>query len=271
MKFPQKIIGKKKTNSNFQVDSVKEYLGNEIMVNNLPPIDKQSLLDPHSTNELNEYLTGIAIVGMSCRTAGANNVEELWNLLMGGIDAVGPCPSDRLEETAEGPCGFLKSSLEDFDPEFFGISPQDASSIRPEERILLEVGWESLENAGISAQSLKNMPTRYYVGMFKDEAKSMASKGSNVHSEHDTSDLSGRIASTVSKALGLRESVSCYSSLSGLHLACESLRKGNISVAIASGVNVIGSYSLNPTGEPIVDEEYANMEKLGEHTDTIPR
>jgi 3-oxoacyl-[acyl-carrier-protein] synthase II len=103
----------------------------------------------------------IAIVGMACQFPGANNLEEFWQLLQEGKDAITSVPDDRWNErdcdlgtnTSEKICttyGGFVPYLKEFDPSFFRIAPKEAVSIDPQQRLLLEVSWTALENAAIS-------------------------------------------------------------------------------------------------------------------------
>jgi acyl transferase domain-containing protein len=99
----------------------------------------------------------IAIVGMSCRYPGANNLEEFWKILINGEDQMHPIPDNRwtLEDGIETtpderniPAGYLKCAVDEFDAKFFGMSPLELSYLDPQQRLLLEVAWESIEDAG---------------------------------------------------------------------------------------------------------------------------
>lgn len=120
-----------------------------------------------------ELLDSVAIVGISCRHAGANNFDELWELLINGRSGVGVVPTDRW--TKEHGCkassahestvgGFLSVPIDQFDAKFFGISPKEMECMDPQQRLLLEVAYEALENAGIDPLSLRQ--SHAHAGVF---------------------------------------------------------------------------------------------------------
>src|ERR1700720_994245 len=104
----------------------------------------------------------IAVVGMACRFPQADTPEQYWDLLVGGVDAVGTIPLDRgdlasfydPDPNAPGKMytnsGPLLKNFDQFGPSFFGISPREAQFMDPQQRLLLEVSWEALENAGLA-------------------------------------------------------------------------------------------------------------------------
>ena len=120
----------------------------------------------------------IAIVGMGCRfPGGVHDPESYWQLLLDGVDAIGPVPAGRwdtdalFDEDPDAPGklyvargGFL-DDIDRFDAAFFGISAREAISLDPQQRLLLETTWEALEHAGISAASMENSRTGVYVGV----------------------------------------------------------------------------------------------------------
>src|SRR4051812_43866731 len=111
----------------------------------------------------------IAIVGMGCRfPGGASSPQAFWELLSNGVDAVCEVPADRwdwrrfYDPDPEKPGkvyvkrgGFLKEPVTEFDPLFFGISPREAAAIDPQQRLLMEVTYEALEDAGFPAEHLR--------------------------------------------------------------------------------------------------------------------
>jgi len=194
----------------------------------------------------------IAIVGMGCRfPGGVDDPESYWRLLDGGHDAIVSLDARwRLlgAHPAEGTPSWagLLDEVDRFDAAFFGIAPREAVTLDPQHRLLLEIAWEALEDAGIVPRTLEGSRAGIFVGStwadyahsvrnIPDEAKDAYAGTGNMPSV-----AAGRIAYT----LGLHGpcvtvDTACSSSLVTVHLACESLRKGDCDLALAGGVNLL--------------------------------
>ena len=149
--------------------------------------DKEMLLALRALRQRVEELEGavhepIAIVGMACRFPGeADSAASYWNLLEQGHNVVGEIPSDRialdaiydatpqtLGKTYSRWAGLLRTPG-DFDAEFFGISPREAVTMDPQQRLMLEVSWEALEDAAINPKSLSGQNAGVFVGISVSE------------------------------------------------------------------------------------------------------
>jgi len=195
----------------------------------------------------------IAIIGMECRFPGANNTAALWQLLLEQRIATREVPPDRwaIDDYYEAPLesedamstrwgGFL-DQVDQFDPAFFGIPYREACTMDPQQRLVLEVAWEALENAGIAPTSLAGSATGVFMG-------ASACDYADLLLDAPTRGASGVfeciIANRLSYWLDLRGpsmaiDTACSSALQAIHLACQSLRWRETDLAVAGGVNVI--------------------------------
>lgn len=206
----------------------------------------------------------VAIVGMGCRfPGGANDPEAFWHLLHDGVDAVTEVPADRWDwreyydpnPDAVGKAytkwgGFI-DHVDHFDPLFFGITPREAVSMDPQQRILLEVTWEALENGGFAPDKLAGSSTGVYVGLSTYDYSQMVFKtGSMDVDAYFSSGTAHSIAAgRLSYILGLHGpnlavDTACSSALTAVHLAVHALRQRDCDMAIAGGVCLV----LSPDG-----------------------
>jgi amino acid adenylation domain-containing protein len=221
------------------------------------PVDERSSssdADTHNVEASSSSTEPIAIIGIGCRFPGAESPEAFWRLLSEGREAVGEMPAGRLAlleaesnsagETVFRRGGFLPQ-VDQFDADFFGIAPREAVRIDPQQRLLLEVAWEAFEDAGLPAERLAGTRAGVFVGISTNDYAQIASGNAEAG---DAYVLTGNAASIAANRLSyqfdfrgpsLAIDTACSSSLVAVHLACESLRRGESSVALAGGVNLI--------------------------------
>ncbi|MFI9744154.1 SDR family NAD(P)-dependent oxidoreductase [Streptomyces sp. NPDC052494] len=194
----------------------------------------------------------IAIVGMAGRFPGAPDVDRYWQLLMAGEEAVRPVPPERWDTSVQldpvkkipGIAG-LVDGVDQFDPGFFGISPREAEELDPQQRLMLEVGWQTLEDAGIPASTVRGTRTGVYVGALWHDYE-LARKERGVQTTQHSAVGNGLdiVAARLSYFLGLSGpslvvQTGCSSGLVALDLAVAALRSGDLEGAFVGGVNLI--------------------------------
>ncbi|HEX3785338.1 MAG TPA: beta-ketoacyl synthase N-terminal-like domain-containing protein, partial [Pseudonocardiaceae bacterium] len=189
----------------------------------------------------------IAVVGMSCRFPGADGPQQLWRLLAAGRHAITERPPGRgaLDRTVAPPWGGFLDAVAEFDAEFFGISAREAASVDPQQRLVLELGWEALEDAGIVPDSVRGGRLGVFVGVFADDYAHLVHRnGSTAASQHTYPGIERAvIANRLSHFLDAHgPSVSIdsaqSSSLVAVHLACQSLLTGESDLVVAGGVQL---------------------------------
>lgn len=191
----------------------------------------------------------VAIVGLACRTAGADSAEDFWQLLRNGVDAITEVPGERWDRESQGKLpgkrgGFLKE-VDRFDPHFFSISPREASQMDPQQRLLLEVTWEALEHAGLPPAKLAGSEVGVFVGIStNDYFRQCAATPEMIDAYTNTGNAHSIAASRLSYFFdwygpSIAIDTACSSSLVAVHLACQSLHSGESTVALAGGVNIM--------------------------------
>lgn len=198
----------------------------------------------------------VAIVGMGCRFPGAGGLDGFWDLLVSGTDPMGPPPDGRWNidafyspdpaapgKTVAREGGYLRD-LDRFDAAFFGISPREAIYIDPRQRLILETGWEALEDAGIPPLSLARTRTGVFVGVLTNDYHHLITSDPTwISAATGTGTANAIVANRLSYFLDLRGpsialDTACASSLVAIHLALTSLRAGESTLALAGGVTL---------------------------------
>lgn len=205
-------------------------------------------------------LEPIAIIGIGCRfPGGADNWQRFWQLLETGTDAITQTPADRWnlqkfyvpEKTLPGKTqskwGGYVHSIDQFDPQLFGISPREAASMDPQQRMLLESAFRAIEDAGQRADRLAGQPVSVFVGISSIDfavATLSAQDRGVIDAYSNTGGSSSIAANRISYCFDLRGpsvavDTACSSSLVAVHMACESIWRGQASMALAGGVNAL--------------------------------
>lgn len=196
----------------------------------------------------------IAIVGMGCRYPGAvTSPDQLWNLVFDGVDAVAPFPTDRGWAGPVGDyatVGGFVTGAADFDAGFFRISPREAVAMDPQQRLVLEVTWEALERAGLDPSTQRGSRTGTFIGaMSQDYLPRLGEVSDELAGHALTGSASSVISGRVAYALGLEGpavtvDTACSSSLVAVHLAAQSLRSGESTLALAGGVTIMATAGI---------------------------
>ena len=200
----------------------------------------------------------IAVVGIGCRfPGGVRGPQQYWSLLTDGRDGIVEVPEERWDaEEYYDPDpsvpgrmpskwgGFL-TDISGFDADYFGITPREAEAMDPQQRVLLEVALEALQNAGYSAETVNGVRAAVMMGVYYNEYQANSAAD---HTAIDAYSATGNAHSVtvgrVAYLLGLRGpavavDTACSSSLVSLHLACQSLRSRETDLGLAGGVNLI--------------------------------
>ncbi len=217
-----------------------------------PPAASPEPAAPEPSPAVRSDTDGIAVVGMACRFPGAGDLAAFWELLESGADAMtdgrqdggswsGAVGDPAAEEVA---CrrGAFVDGIDWFDSRFFRISPIEARTMDPQQRMLLETTWQALEDAGIDPDGLRGSRTGVYAGIGGGEYRDLFQAAGGEHNYLGTtgSVTVGRVAF----ALGLEGpampvDMACASSLASLHQAVAALQRGEVDLALAGGVNAV--------------------------------
>ncbi|MGW5377005.1 thioester reductase domain-containing protein [Nocardia sp. NPDC003999] len=195
----------------------------------------------------------IAVIGMAGKFPMAGDIEEFWANLVAGRDCIVEVPPQRWDHreylsddpdepgTTYARWGGFIDDVDKFDARFFGITPKDAEEMDPQQRLFLETSWAALEDAGYSPDRVR----RSAAARGLPDAGVFAGVGYAEYQAFVGVPISGyfAVANRVSYHFGftgpsLAVDTACSASLTALHLACESLRRGEAAYALAGGVNV---------------------------------
>ena len=200
----------------------------------------------------------IAIIGMSGRLPGANNIEEFWQNLQDGVESISFFSDRELESSGINSAllrepNYVKAKgvlndIDLFDASFFDISPREAKIMEPQQRLFLECAWEALENAGYAPGTYEGSVGVYAGAGLNTYLLFNLSSSVNIKSTGDSfqtfiSNDKDFLATRVSYKLNLRGpsltiQTACSTSLVAVHLACQSLLNGDCDMSLAGGVSI---------------------------------
>src|SRR5437868_5905656 len=213
-----------------------------------------------ATTTTSASLNGVAIIGMSGRFPGADNLDAFWRNLCDGVESITSFTDDELrasgvdEATLANPhyvkSGMILNDVETFDASFFGYTPREAELMDPQHRILLECAWEALEHAGYDSERYKG-----WIGVFSGatldgyllynllpnpELRDLMRAAGKVQigTANETDYLTTRVSYKLHlKGPSVNLQTACSTSLVATHLACQSLLSYQCDIALASGVS----------------------------------
>ncbi len=209
----------------------------------------------------------VAVIGLACRFPGAAGADQLWELVRDGVDATSETPPERYDVDAlysprPGPgliggrrAGYVDGVAE-FDAEFFEMSPTEAAELDPQQRLLLMTAWEALEDAGQPPDELAGSRTGVFVGNTHGHYLDLQFRqGLHAVTPSMFNNYRSLLPSRLSYVFDLRGpsvlvDTACSSSLVAVHMAVQSLRAGDSSLALAAGVNL----KLLPDGEVLMTQ-----------------
>jgi acyl transferase domain-containing protein/acyl-CoA synthetase (AMP-forming)/AMP-acid ligase II/acyl carrier protein len=193
----------------------------------------------------------VAVVGLACRFPGGENAQAFWQLLCAKRDAVAAMPPGRgpLGGAGKAPLeGYFLPRVDLFDAAFFGIARREAERMDPQQRLVLEVAWEALENAAVSPASLAGTRGGVFIGISTADYMRMQAGAFDGYTV--TGNAFSIAANRLSYRLDLKGpsvavDTACSSSLVAVHHASEALRRGDCDLALAGGVNLVLSPELS--------------------------
>lgn len=259
------------------MNTIQEYILNQVSEHKLPIGQAKKMLV-----ELEDKNDDIAIIGMACKFSKTKDIEGYWKNLTSMEECRTEFPRERLEfirniSTNENFTQFLgthpvtEEELQDtrkrgylsevgkFDAEFFGISPNEAKAIDPDQRLMLEVVQDALTDAGCTRKALSNSKTGVYIG--KDGTNDTLYRYiTEAESSSMTGNWASLIAGRINYLMNLKGSSmlldsACSSGLVGVHLACKSLQKNENELAIVGGVSLNSFPYFNKFPHSLMESE----------------
>ena len=206
----------------------------------------------------------VVVVGMACRfPGGCDSPHSFWEFLKNGKEAATYIPAKRWDnrkyyDPTPGKKGkiyvekanFLEGDISEFDAKFFKVSPVEAKAMDPQQRILLEVSWEALENAGINPDEIRGSKTGIFVGISSNNEYSRLPQNLSEVNQYGGTGVTSSIASgRIAYEMGfngpaISVDTACSSSLTSTYLAMDSLLKKDCDLALVGGVSLMLSEAV---------------------------
>lgn len=203
----------------------------------------------------------IAIIGISCKFAEAEDLDSYWNILSSGKECIRAIPESRKRDAEEyfrvfkaktGNLEFPRKAymneIDKFDYGFFGISPMEANLMDPYQRVFLETAWKTIEDSGYGGKQLRGTKTGIFLGISNDFSVDYYKLIEKADSSLLGLSIAGNIRSVIASRLAyimdlkgpaIVVDTACSSSLVAIHMACQSIRNGECETALAGGIKLL--------------------------------
>jgi acyl transferase domain-containing protein/thioesterase domain-containing protein/acyl carrier protein/phosphohistidine swiveling domain-containing protein/SAM-dependent methyltransferase len=266
-----------------KTDNTDKYVSHASFASNIIEREEQCRLPKHNLENLSEP---VAIIGMSGRFPGARNIDDMWQILAQGKEAVTEIPIERFDwrnfygnadnradKMISNRCGIIPG-VKEFEPLFFEISPKEAEAMDPRQRLLLQESWKALEDAGYGPFHIKKNKMGIFTGVEIGDYRILSDSEKYIASNHEGI-LAVRLAYFLNfNGPAMAINTTCSSGLVAVHLACQSLRNRECDTAIAAGVNLMltpesfiavsKSGMMSPSGKCFAFDKRANGMVPGE-------
>ncbi|MDX3763528.1 polyketide synthase [Streptomyces sp. AK02-04a] len=201
----------------------------------------------------------VAVIGFSCRVAGADGADQFWEVLSSGRRLTRPVPSDRLTGLDAGAVeveavhAALLDRIDLFDAEFFGISRRMSAWMDPQQRMLLELSWQALEHAGVAPERLRSRAVGCFAAAWVSEYRERMVREGRNDAMAAIGTLPAFLANRISyhydwRGPSMTVDTACSAGLNAVVLAVRSLQTGDCDVALAAAANVLCAGFISGTG-----------------------
>jgi acyl transferase domain-containing protein len=200
---------------------------------------------------------GVAIIGMTGRFPGAQNLTQFWRNLREGVESVsffsdselrlaGVDPAIRSDPDYVGAGGAL-AGIDLFDAGFFGFNPREAEAMDPQQRLFLEVCWEALEHSGYDPGKYSGSIgvyagtgfSTYFFNLYENKELLSLLGGHQVMIGNDKDHLTTHVSYKFNlRGPSVTIQTACSTSLVAVCMACRSLLDYQCDMALAGGSSI---------------------------------